>query len=299
MGMEYSFYLILERSQLRRVIERLASDPLDVSQRLQAHSLEGREELNYRRPTTTSTLKFNFKSDLNLAEQLELMLKYVEGGMKTAYEQVSLYIGSVECEDYYCNIAFSRRFNMDRWFYGMRVQLPVTGFGLHRNLKNIDFYLPLVEKIVEIVQPYYSFSASDIDEADWLQKYDQSGLFPWNFYWNTMIFGSELVAEKGGSAVFDNLPAYYKTRLEGGIYWLSELDKLGNENPFSRGDIENPAAHWKAQLRLDEAVIDSSLQPHSYYYGDTGLLARLRDQVAKQLDLHWSYSYADRSYPQK
>jgi hypothetical protein len=284
MTMNYSFYLTLEHSRLRETIQRILSDPLDISERLGAYKRAGLNELVYRRPETRTQVQTPYaNSSTNPLAHLEQLIQKIEGNPVSNYknETTKIRIDSAEHEDYYCIVGLYRLFKISKWFYAINIELPVS---TSRNLKNIDFYLPLLEKLVEVIQPYHGFSTTDITENDYLNIDSSTTRMPWEFYWDTMIFGPELVQQKG-LRVFESLPAYYKTSLKGGLYWISDINRLGNEGP---NDTLDPSAQWKKHLKsLGEAVGEKNAENISDFWGEKGLVNRQAVGTALGLDWLW------------
>jgi hypothetical protein len=120
---------------------------------------------------------------------------------------------------------------------------------------------PLLGMVFELLQPIFVFGCNENIYDMFYKKPYQA---PWNFYWDTMVFGASLV-ESIGSEHLKRTPAFRFIELDGPMIWISSISGLGDES----SDMHYAHVHRSSENRNE-----------SLYYGDNNL-ARLNNFMAR------------------
>lgn len=85
---------------------------------------------------------------------------------------------------------------------------------------------PLLGLVFELLQPTFAFSCNENSYDEFYGKPYQA---PWEFYWDTMVFGPSLVKQLSLEHLRAT-PAFRMVELEGPMIWISDVSGIGDES---------------------------------------------------------------------
>lgn len=169
-------------------------------------------------------------------DRVERSIREIKAGAdftRREYESFNIRVGAEDPryrsnEQLYLDLHFSKRtLNFDAWQRPdqciFEIVFPTEG---HRYVQDHIVIRPLLGAVLELLQPDFAFSASDL-AYDWYR--DRGYCPPWEEYWETMVFGPALVAGIGLERL-QATPAFRLIELEGPLIWISSPAGIGDEN---------------------------------------------------------------------
>jgi hypothetical protein len=229
------FTMIVERATLREKLEKLIHLP-DLQQRLRrieaaldsSSSNERFERLRWSHTYhfgSFGTPKYKSEDDFFAA---------VEAGDTIRDGDVTLSIGESDDrflanEQLYFELGFRSQGREGRWLLPDQLEVrfypPTRG---REGQQDQNAIRPVLGLVLEVLHPIFAFSY--IDNSSLADKLLTANSYspPWQYYWDTLVYGSELTAELSLEHLRAT-PAFRNIELQGPVVWLSSPRGMNDE----------------------------------------------------------------------